>query len=171
MIFSHSAGPGPRLPAKVLIMKFTADGAALLMLLTLACGVAALPTPAFGQSPCRETSARAEEVRSWLLHVVTDNPQPRLPIESGGYDPSAERLAYRLPRADSSDIYFVLDPLICAQAARADAERFGRDTTNPPAVHVLRLGPTHYLVFAFRMRAGRFEYAAFDDEFRPVPGP
>jgi hypothetical protein len=76
----------------------------------------------------------------------------------------AEPAVYQLHQTDTSEVYWVTDTTTCAQAAIAVARHFAADTLAPPAVYLLRLGPTRFMAW----NSVRKVYVVLDGELRHV---
>jgi hypothetical protein len=120
--------------------------AATLFGLALLAGVAS-PGVALAQR-CHKPGVGEEQTRLWLLEKVT--------LSSPG-----QPAMYKLHATDSSQVYWVSDTSTCRQAAVAVATHFEADTLLPPAVYLLRLGPTRYLAFNYVRKV----YVVLDAEF------
>jgi hypothetical protein len=120
-------------------------GAALLALLVLA--VSFSPAVASAQG-CLQPELAEEQKRLWMLRTIANAP-------------SGQPAMYQLHTTDSSEVYWISDISTCLQAARAVAAHFEKDTLSPPAVYLLRLGPTRYLTFNDTTPA----YVVLDAEF------
>lgn len=75
------------------------------------------------------------------------------------------RTLWNIPAVADSQVAFVSDSAKCERAAHAHAVAANLDTTNPPPVFLIRVGPTRY--FAFNgQRVGEFMlYYLFDSAF------
>lgn len=106
--------------------------------------------------PCLATDDFALSYRSYILRVTTtqDTRQARF------------RTNFRLPLiTDSSTVAYVTDTTVCTQAASAHAIVAGETTGTPRPVHVLRVGPTRYIVWNDQ-QVGEFDARhVFDDNF------
>ena len=134
--------------------------AILIIVLTAIVGVLgsivlARATPAMNSIPCRGTTAGAEDIRSYV-HEVTMT-QDSLNAK--------RRAVYQLPLiTDSSVVDFVSDTTVCTQAATANALA-NNETGTPGDVHVLRVGPTRYIVFNYYVVGHYHALRVFDANF------
>jgi hypothetical protein len=123
--------------------------AATLLGLSVVAGLAS-PGVALAQR-CLPPDVGEEQTRLWLLNEVT--------LSSPG-----QPATHKLHATDSSQVYWVSDTSTCRQAAVAVATHFEADTLSPPAVYLLRLGPTRYLAFNYARKV----YVVLDAEFGSV---
>ena len=101
--------------------------------------VLARATPVTNPIPCRETTAAEESYRLYVLSVTMAQDSLN----------AKRRAVFELPFiTDSSAVSYVTDTTVCTQAASAHALAVS-DTGTPRDVHVLRVGPAHYIVFNY----------------------
>jgi hypothetical protein len=117
--------------------------------LALLAGVAS-PGVALAQG-CLQPGVAEEQTRLWLLEKVT--------LSSPG-----QPAMYELHATDSSQVYWVTDSSSCRRASVAVASHFAAHTLTPPAVYLLRLGPTRFMAW----NSVRRLYFAMDEDFRYV---
>jgi hypothetical protein len=113
--------------------------------------VASLSPSTLLAQPCLPPGEAQADTRLWMLRTVASSPpgQPAM---------------YQLLTTDSSQVYWVTDTTTCGQAAVAIARHFAADTLAPPAVYLLRLGPTRFMAW----NSVRKVYVVFDAELRHV---
>jgi hypothetical protein len=114
---------------------------------------------AAAQSYCRESEESEDDVRSWILWLVTEADTRAKALRPGTSLPKL---------TDSSEVYLVLDEEICFKAAQAVAAVFGDDTLRPPPVHVLRVGPTRFVAYNYLENGHTFYFPILDEQFRYI---
>lgn len=105
--------------------------------------------------PCRETTAAEENFRLYVLAVTMTQDSLN----------AKRRAVFQLPFiTDSSTVSYVSDTTVCTQAATANALA-NRETGTPGDVHVLRVGPAHYIVFNYSAVGHYNARRVFDGNF------
>ena len=80
-----------------------------------------------------------------------------------------DREAMGLPFLSSSEVRVVVDAPTCSRAVVAFNRAFEPDPSTTTEVHVLRFGPTHYVVVDEHRTAGEWLYrATFDSSFTRI---
>lgn len=101
---------------------------------------------------CLPTDERAEGLRNYAMALVSEP----------GDLWQMQRRTLDVPGGSPDEVWLVDDPAVCEAASRAYAEAF--DLATPPAVWVVRAGPTRYLVKNPDTRRGEFTMTAILDE-------
>jgi hypothetical protein len=113
-------------------------------------------THARATSPCHrpnETSQILIQRYKWLATTIESTTV-------------ADRQAKGLPAIPSSEVALVADSAVCRLAVRAFNYAFAPDSASTTEVHVIRFGPTRYVVIDESRRAGEWLYrAVFDSTF------
>ena len=104
---------------------------------------------------CRSPDDFASGTRYWVIEVATDTDSVMV----------ATRAQWNIGTLDSSAIAFVHDSVTCYRGARAHAVAAGQDTISPPAVYLLRIGPTRYLAWNGVVEHGWLMQFLFDSSF------
>lgn len=92
-----------------------------------------------------------------------------LPLESteGRWQEAREDLD--VPLADSTQVRLIQDDSICQVAVTAYNKAIGENPNTPQCVHVVKLGPTRYIVVDPEVGTGSWGiYVVLDENFRKV---
>jgi hypothetical protein len=104
---------------------------------------------------CRATDGMAENFKSYVVEVVTGSDTAS----------TSMRQAWGIPSVADTAIYFVTDSILCDQASRAHAVQAHQSVNDPPAVSVLRVGNSRYVVFNGARSGEYLTYFVFDSAF------